>query len=86
MTTAAYHIPVLLQECIEGLHINPHGTYVDLTFGGGGHSRAILEQLGKEGKLLAFDQDKTVEGHLLQDARFMFFNKYSYSTLDYSNY
>lgn len=75
MTTPAYHIPVLLQECIEGLRINPNGTYVDVTFGGGGHSRAILEKLGEQGKLLAFDQDKTVEGHLPEDARFMFFNQ-----------
>ena len=51
-----YHVPVLLQECIQGLQINPEGIYVDVTFGGGGHSRAILQQL-TTGKLYAFDQD-----------------------------
>ena len=50
-----YHVPVLLQECIQGLQINPEGIYVDVTFGGGGHSRAILQQL-TTGKLYAFDQ------------------------------
>ena len=52
-----YHNPVMLDECIEGLNIQPNGTYVDVTFGGGGHSREILNHLGKEGRLLAFDQD-----------------------------
>ena len=52
-----YHIPVLLRESIESLAIKPEGVYVDATFGGGGHSRAILEQLGPRGRLLAFDQD-----------------------------
>ena len=51
-----YHIPVLLKESIEGLNINPNGVYVDLTFGGGGHSKAILQQLDK-GRLVVFDQD-----------------------------
>lgn len=51
-----YHKPVMLQECIEGLHITPDGTYVDVTFGGGGHARAILERLNG-GRLIAFDQD-----------------------------
>ncbi|WP_020531382.1 16S rRNA (cytosine(1402)-N(4))-methyltransferase RsmH [Flexithrix dorotheae] len=62
---ATYHVPVLLDECIEGLEINPDGVYVDLTFGGGGHSKAILTKLNK-GKLIAFDQDleavKNAEG------------------------
>jgi 16S rRNA (cytosine1402-N4)-methyltransferase len=53
----SYHKPVMLQECMEGLQINPSGTYVDVTFGGGGHSLKILEHL-KEGRLLAFDQDE----------------------------
>ncbi len=53
-----YHTPVMLAECIEGLNIRPNGTYLDLTFGGGGHSRAILERLGEGGKLIAFDQDE----------------------------
>jgi len=52
-----YHKPVMLKECMEGLHINPDGVYVDVTFGGGGHSMAILENL-KEGRLIAFDQDE----------------------------
>lgn len=53
----AYHIPVLLQESIEALRLKPEGVYVDATFGGGGHSRAILEQLGPKGRLIAFDKD-----------------------------
>ena len=53
----AYHIPVMLTECLEGLQINPDGIYVDVTFGGGGHSRAIFEQLSEKGRLIAFDQD-----------------------------
>ena len=52
-----YHVPVMLTEALDGLDIRPDGTYVDVTFGGGGHSRAILERLGAEGRLLAFDQD-----------------------------
>ena len=56
-----YHLPVMLDECIEGLNLRPDGTYVDVTFGGGGHSRAILERLGSEGRLLAFDQDGDAE-------------------------
>ena len=53
----AYHIPVMLRECIDALNINPDGVYVDVTFGGGGHSRAIFEQLSPKGRLIAFDQD-----------------------------
>ena len=53
----AYHIPVMLQECLEGLNINPDGVYVDVTFGGGGHSRAIFEKLSPKGQLISFDQD-----------------------------
>ena len=53
----AYHVPVMLRECLEGLNIVPSGTYVDVTFGGGGHSRAIFDMLNNEGKLIAFDQD-----------------------------
>ena len=55
---AEYHVPVMLQECIEGLAIKKNGIYVDVTFGGGGHSKEILKHLGDDGKLFAFDQDK----------------------------
>lgn len=54
---ATYHIPVMLTECLDGLNINPDGVYVDVTFGGGGHSRAIFEKLSPKGKLISFDQD-----------------------------
>lgn len=64
-----YHQPVMLQECIEGLRINPNGIYVDVTFGGGGHSKAILDQLD-QGKLLAFDQDADAKANTLDDTRF----------------
>jgi len=66
-----YHRPVLLHESLEGLAINPNGTYVDVTFGGGGHSRAILEQLGEKGKLIAFDQDEDAEANIISDPRFI---------------
>ena len=66
----AYHLPVLLNECIEGLNIRPDGTYVDVTFGGGGHSRAILQQLGPEGRLLAFDRDADAQSNAIDDPRF----------------
>lgn len=67
-----YHVPVLLKETIEGLQIKPDGTYVDCTFGGGGHSRAILEKLGSEGKLIAFDQDADAAKNLPDDSRVLF--------------
>lgn len=67
-----YHIPALLLECIEGLRILPEGTYVDVTFGGGGHSREIMRHLGPEGRLLAFDQDQDAERNILDDDRFTF--------------
>jgi len=53
-----YHVPVLLNETVDGLNLRPEGTYVDATFGGGGHSREILRRLGPEGRLYGFDQDK----------------------------
>lgn len=59
-----YHTPVLLQECIDGLHIQPAGIYVDCTFGGGGHSRAILQQLNEKGRLIVFDQDEDARKNL----------------------
>jgi 16S rRNA (cytosine1402-N4)-methyltransferase len=68
----AYHIPVLLKETIEALNIQPHGTYVDCTFGGGGHSKAILEKLSTDGKLVAFDQDEEARKNLPTDNRIIF--------------
>lgn len=65
-----YHIPVLLQDCINGLNIKPDGIYVDVTFGGGGHSRAILKELNEKGKLLAFDQDPDALQNVPNDERF----------------
>jgi 16S rRNA (cytosine1402-N4)-methyltransferase len=70
-----YHNPVLLKETIEGLNIQPNGVYVDVTFGGGGHSREILNQLGKNGKLLAFDQDKDALKNAIDDPRFTLINQ-----------
>lgn len=66
----SYHTSVLLQESIEGLNIRANGTYVDATFGGGGHSSAILKQLGRDGRLLAFDQDEDAQRNALHDERF----------------
>lgn len=66
----SYHVPVLLKESMEGLAINPEGTYVDTTFGGGGHSRAILAALGSRGRLLAFDQDPQAQQNAIDDERF----------------
>ena len=66
----SYHVPVLLKESLEGLTINPAGTYVDTTFGGGGHSRAILAALGSRGRLLAFDQDPQAQQNAIDDERF----------------
>ena len=65
-----YHNPVLLKESIEGLDINPVGIYVDVTFGGGGHSRAILNKLSSKGKLFAFDQDHSASINSIDDSRF----------------
>lgn len=67
-----YHDPVLLHECLEGLNISPSGTYVDVTFGGGGHSKAIIEKLGENGKLVAFDQDPDAKANTWEDPRFIF--------------
>tara|TARA_B100000161_G_scaffold133808_2_gene94843 strand:- start:1910 stop:2806 length:897 start_codon:yes stop_codon:yes gene_type:complete len=66
-----YHNPVMLKECINGLNIKPNGVYVDATFGGGGHSKAILDNLS-DGKLYSFDQDLDVNQNLFQDKRFKF--------------
>jgi len=67
-----YHIPALLNETIDGLDIKPDGVYVDVTFGGGGHSREILSRLGNNGKLLGFDQDEDAVKNALDDPRFIF--------------
>jgi 16S rRNA (cytosine1402-N4)-methyltransferase len=69
-----YHKPVMLEEAIQGLEINPDGIYVDVTFGGGGHSRAILKKLSKEGRLLAFDQDEAAQQNIISDERFQLIN------------
>jgi len=70
----AYHIPALLDESIEGLNIRPDGIYIDVTFGGGGHSMEILKHLGK-GRLIAFDQDEDAMENLPSDSRFTFLNQ-----------
>lgn len=72
MSETVYHIPALLNECIEGLAINPSGVYVDVTFGGGGHSRAIVEKLDKSGHLYGFDQDQDAIANAIDDPRFTF--------------
>ena len=72
MSEQAYHIPALLAPCIEGLSIKPDGAYVDATFGGGGHSRAIMEKLGEKGRLFGFDQDINAWQNRLPDPRFTF--------------
>jgi 16S rRNA (cytosine1402-N4)-methyltransferase len=67
-----YHVPVLLMPSVDGLNISPEGTYVDVTFGGGGHSREILSRLGDKGRLLGFDQDEDAERNIVDDRRFTF--------------
>ncbi len=67
-----YHVPVLLNEVMEALNIKPDGVYVDCTFGGGGHSKKILEYLNEQGKLIAFDQDEDARKNLPQDSRIIF--------------
>ena len=70
-----YHNPVLLKESVDGLNVQPSGVYVDVTFGGGGHSREILERLGPGGKLFAFDQDKDALENTIDDKRFTLINE-----------
>ncbi len=72
MEATVYHIPALLNECIQGLAVKPDGTYVDVTFGGGGHSRAIMQLLGPDGHLYAFDQDMDAWQNRIDDPRFTF--------------
>lgn len=73
MSKEPYHVPVLLNEVIKGLSIKSDGIYLDCTFGGGGHSKAILENLGRKGKLIAFDQDEAAPKNLPEDERLLFF-------------
>jgi 16S rRNA (cytosine1402-N4)-methyltransferase len=69
---ATYHVPVMLQECLDGLNINPDGIYVDVTFGGGGHSRAIFEKLSSKGRLIVFDQDPDARANAWEAPNFHF--------------
>ena len=70
-----YHNPVLLKESVDGLNIKPDGIYVDVTFGGGGHSKEILSRLGPHGKLFAFDQDEDALANAIEDERFVLINE-----------
>ena len=75
MTMQHYHNPVLLKETVDGLDIIENGTYVDVTFGGGGHSKEILKRLGKDGRLIAFDQDQDALLNRIDDSRFTLINE-----------
>ena len=75
VTQMEYHNPVLLTETVAGLNIQPNGVYVDVTFGGGGHSQEILKHLGEHGKLIAFDQDKDALKNAIDDPRFLLINE-----------
>jgi 16S rRNA (cytosine1402-N4)-methyltransferase len=75
MNLMEYHNPVLLKESVDGLNIKPDGVYVDVTFGGGGHSREILSRLGEKGKLFAFDQDEDALENAIDDPRFTLINE-----------
>jgi 16S rRNA (cytosine1402-N4)-methyltransferase len=70
-----YHVPVMLQECVEALAIQPDGVYVDVTFGGGGHSKEIIKHLSEEGMLVAFDQDADAQNNVIADDRFVFIDQ-----------
>ena len=67
-----YHVPVLLNESVDGMNIQPGGIYVDATFGGGGHSKEILSRLGSTAHLYSFDQDEDAEKNIVSDSRFTF--------------
>ncbi len=75
MTTMEYHNPVLLKETVDGLNIKSDGVYVDVTFGGGGHSKEILSRLGENGRLFAFDQDEDALENIIDDSRFTLINE-----------
>ena len=75
MMKMEYHNPVLLKESVDGLDIQPDGIYVDVTFGGGGHSREILSRLGSKGRLYAFDQDEDALANSIDDERFVLINE-----------
>lgn len=72
MEETVYHVPVLLEACVDGLVTNPAGVYVDATFGGGGHSRAVMARMDGGGHLYGFDQDADAEANIVPDARFTF--------------
>lgn len=72
ITAETYHVPVLLKESVDGLDVQPDGIYVDVTFGGGGHSKEILSRLGSKGHLYSFDQDADAENNIVDDDRFTF--------------
>ena len=75
MMSKTYHNPVLLKESVDGLQVKEDGIYVDVTFGGGGHSREILERLGEKGQLIAFDQDEDALQNIIDDPRFRLINE-----------
>ena len=83
-----YHVPVLLMPSVDGMNIRPDGTYVDVTFGGGGHSREILSRLGDGGQLLGFDQDEDAEQNIVDNPHFIFVRsnfRYLHNFLRYHN-
>ena len=83
-----YHVPVLLKPSVDGMNIRPDGTYVDVTFGGGGHSREILSRLGDGGRLLGFDQDEDAEQNIVDNPHFIFVRsnfRYLHNFLRYHN-
>lgn len=81
MMSNHYHTSVLLQPCIDGLEINPDGIYVDLTFGGGGHSKEILKHLSSKGKLFAFDQDDDAKSNIPADDKRLIFIPHNFRYL-----
>ena len=83
---SSYHQPVMLSQCIEALNIKPNGTYVDVTFGGGGHSKEILSRLGKQGKLYAFDQDDDALAQAFDDDRLVLIKSNFRFTQQYLEY